>query len=265
MRDIGKNIKALRTEKNMTQDDLAEKLFVTRQTVSNYETGRSRPDVEMLTKIAEVLETDANTVIYGPKPAENNTALRQLLIGCAVTMILFLIRQIAAPYADIIRAQTFTIAYVALIRGLLDPLIWLSAGWTLSKMLTMAVKKGPLKFRYIPHIRRILAVVLIVWFLISVVYIGLFALDDYLYSNKLRGEWVDEPYESNGKTLIGKAWRRIPLPIPKWLETIGMPLLQYNFLRAWTLGILGAALCLCGFPPVLPRVPMNEDLAALPE
>ena len=45
MRDIGKNIRQLRTAKNMTQDELAEKLFVTRQTVSNYEPGKSRPDV----------------------------------------------------------------------------------------------------------------------------------------------------------------------------------------------------------------------------
>ena len=37
MRDIGKNIRQLRTEMNMTQDELARKLFVTRQTVSNYE------------------------------------------------------------------------------------------------------------------------------------------------------------------------------------------------------------------------------------
>ena len=66
MRDIGKNIKLLRQQKNMTQDELAEALFVTRQTVSNYETGRSRPDVEMLLKIAEVLNADANTVLYGP-------------------------------------------------------------------------------------------------------------------------------------------------------------------------------------------------------
>ena len=65
MRDIAKNIRTLRTAKNLTQDELAEKLFVSRQTVSNYETGRSRPDVEMLAKIAEVLDTDANTVIYG--------------------------------------------------------------------------------------------------------------------------------------------------------------------------------------------------------
>ena len=58
MRDIGKNIRQLRIQKNMTQDDLAEKLFVTRQTISNYETGRSRPDVEMLAKIATPSFTD---------------------------------------------------------------------------------------------------------------------------------------------------------------------------------------------------------------
>ena len=42
MRDIGKNIKQLREGKGMTQEALAERLFVTRQTVSNYETGVSQ-------------------------------------------------------------------------------------------------------------------------------------------------------------------------------------------------------------------------------
>ena len=66
MRDIGKNIKNIRQTKGMTQDTMAEALFVTRQTVSNYENGRSRPDLDMLLRIAEVLETDVNTIIYGP-------------------------------------------------------------------------------------------------------------------------------------------------------------------------------------------------------
>ena len=51
MRDIGKNIRYLRETKGLTQDQLAEKLFVTRQTVSNYETGRTRPDVDMIVSI----------------------------------------------------------------------------------------------------------------------------------------------------------------------------------------------------------------------
>lgn len=41
MANVGKNIRRLRTQKHMTQDELAEKLFVSRQTVSNYETGDS--------------------------------------------------------------------------------------------------------------------------------------------------------------------------------------------------------------------------------
>ncbi|MBR4875347.1 MAG: helix-turn-helix transcriptional regulator, partial [Clostridia bacterium] len=61
MRDIGKNIRDLRIQKGLTQEQLAEQLFVTRQTVSNYENGKSRPDVEMIQKIAEVLACDVNT------------------------------------------------------------------------------------------------------------------------------------------------------------------------------------------------------------
>ena len=46
MADVGKNIRKFRTKRHMTQDDLAERLFVSRQTVSNYETGKSNPDLD---------------------------------------------------------------------------------------------------------------------------------------------------------------------------------------------------------------------------
>ena len=45
MRDIGANIRRARTHRHLTQDDLAQTVHTTRQTISNYETGRSRPDV----------------------------------------------------------------------------------------------------------------------------------------------------------------------------------------------------------------------------
>ena len=41
MRDIGKNIRQARERKGCSQEQLAELLFVTRQTISNYETGDS--------------------------------------------------------------------------------------------------------------------------------------------------------------------------------------------------------------------------------
>ena len=55
MNRIGKNIKKARSEKGYTQEQLAQKLCVTRNTISNYETGHSNPDIEMLQLLAEAL------------------------------------------------------------------------------------------------------------------------------------------------------------------------------------------------------------------
>ena len=84
MRDIGKNIRQLRIQKNMTQDELAKKLFVTRQTVSNYETGKSKPDVEMLERIAQMLDTDIQTVIYGPQVKK----IPAVVFACGVAVLI---------------------------------------------------------------------------------------------------------------------------------------------------------------------------------
>ena len=51
--EIGKNIQKIRSDNKLTQDDLAEKYFVTRQTISNWENGKSYPDLETLVKISD--------------------------------------------------------------------------------------------------------------------------------------------------------------------------------------------------------------------
>ena len=87
MRDIGKNIKSLREEKKLSQVQLAEKLFVTRQTISNYEIGRSCPDLEMLTRIADVLDVDISMIIYGVQPSsERYIERKKLVIAFLVTL-----------------------------------------------------------------------------------------------------------------------------------------------------------------------------------
>ena len=50
------NLMMLRKMRGMTQEELAEKIDVSRQTLSKYETGESLPDVEKSRLIAEVLD-----------------------------------------------------------------------------------------------------------------------------------------------------------------------------------------------------------------
>ena len=62
---FAENLKKIRKDKGYTQEILAEKLNVVRQTVSKWEKGFSLPDVDMLSKIANVLETDVNILLDG--------------------------------------------------------------------------------------------------------------------------------------------------------------------------------------------------------
>lgn len=65
MSKVGKNIRKQRVQQGMSQEALAEKLHVSRQTISNYETGKSYPDIDMLVNIAEVLQVEIQVLIYG--------------------------------------------------------------------------------------------------------------------------------------------------------------------------------------------------------
>lgn len=62
---FAENLKKIRKDKGYTQEILAEKLNVVRQTVSKWEKGLSLPEVDMLSKIANVLETDVNILLDG--------------------------------------------------------------------------------------------------------------------------------------------------------------------------------------------------------
>ena len=60
---LNENIKAIRKSKGLSQQDLAVKLNVVRQTVSKWETGLSVPDSDMLISISEALETSVSTLL----------------------------------------------------------------------------------------------------------------------------------------------------------------------------------------------------------
>ena len=53
----GKYIQKLRQEKNLTQNDLAKKLFISDKAISKWERGLCAPDISLLEKLAEILDT----------------------------------------------------------------------------------------------------------------------------------------------------------------------------------------------------------------
>ncbi len=77
---LNENIKNLRKSKGMTQEELAARVNVVRQTVSKWEKGLSVPDAEMLQRIAEVLDTSVSQLLEaGSLPeAEQNSLAEQL-------------------------------------------------------------------------------------------------------------------------------------------------------------------------------------------
>ena len=67
MNKVAQNLRKLRMARGLTQDALAEKLHVVRQTVSLWENGKREPDIETLLAIAEALDCEVTELIYGPK------------------------------------------------------------------------------------------------------------------------------------------------------------------------------------------------------
>ena len=74
------NLKALRKRKGITQEELATRLNVVRQTVSKWEKGLSVPDSELLIKLAEVLEAPVSQLLGSKiETAEQPDALAEQL------------------------------------------------------------------------------------------------------------------------------------------------------------------------------------------
>ena len=58
---------SLRTERGLSQDELAEQLFVTRQAVSRWENGETTPNVETLKRLSQFFDVSINTLLGAPR------------------------------------------------------------------------------------------------------------------------------------------------------------------------------------------------------
>ena len=63
--NLGAQIKKYRTEFSLSRDELAEKLFVTRQSISNWENDRTYPDIKSLVLLSEVFSVSLDQLVKG--------------------------------------------------------------------------------------------------------------------------------------------------------------------------------------------------------
>lgn len=125
---LSENIKNLRKAKGMSQEELAIKLNVVRQTISKWEKGLSVPDSEMLIKIAEELDTTVN-VLLGETIEPSNTSEVQVLAA----KLELLNEQFAKRNESrrktwrIIFVVLGTLALLSIVKGLVDYIYFLSA------------------------------------------------------------------------------------------------------------------------------------------
>ncbi len=77
--NLGERLFELRKAKNLTQDDMAEKLNVTRQTVSKWETNQSTPDFDKIMPLCELFEIGVEELLTGKKPEEQQKKEEKVL------------------------------------------------------------------------------------------------------------------------------------------------------------------------------------------
>lgn len=142
MRDIGANIRRARVRRKLTQDDLAQTVHTTRQTISNYETGRSRPDVETLQRLADALGVELTELLDETPPADaRRAALRRLCITEAVTLVLTGLW----VYLHAICLRQYQRGGMAPLTAMLitEPLLLCALAWTLLQALHMVTRLRP--------------------------------------------------------------------------------------------------------------------------
>ena len=96
--EVGGRIRELRTERGMSQDDLAARVYVSRQTISSWENGKTYPDVQSLLLLSEIFGASVDSLIKGDVETMNETIDRDIetMRRLSYVMLGFLLLMIAA-------------------------------------------------------------------------------------------------------------------------------------------------------------------------
>ncbi len=148
MSDIGEYIRTLREKKQWTQEELADKLHVTRQTISNYEKGRSKPDVEMIKKIASVLEVDAQYLLYGESHLQSKSISPRTWSGAFIILTSIIILDMLHSFSTWYSSRYFVAYPYLILNFFLDPAVAFFSGWWSTRFTTTLLGRNLIKGKW---------------------------------------------------------------------------------------------------------------------
>lgn len=120
--NLSRKIKKLRAEINLTQEQLAEKLQVSRSTISSWETGRSYPDLEMVIEICDCFDVSLDFLLREDEKMVRklNFGVKQkrMLIGLVIILSVLLINILVSATTFQANPNSLEISNVNMIRDL---------------------------------------------------------------------------------------------------------------------------------------------------
>ena len=88
---IYQNLRELRRISGLTQEEVANRIGLTRQAISSYESGRTQPDLSMLIKLAEIYQTDISDILYGSNQTQRKLHTLKTTAKILFAAILFFV------------------------------------------------------------------------------------------------------------------------------------------------------------------------------
>ncbi len=146
MIDVGKSIRRHRKRKHMTQDALAERLHVTRQAVSNWETGKNLPDLDTLEAAAAALDLELADLLReggGEYPRFQKKAVGWAVLLGLLTLLLLGDELFIAPRLLELKGRTYDPRPYAFNSRAVLPCLRLAAGMLVPAAVSLRYRVQP--------------------------------------------------------------------------------------------------------------------------
>jgi len=121
---IGEILKEKRKEYQLTQEQVSEKIFVSRKTISNWETGKTTPDIESIIRLANLFDLsldnlllEGSDIVEKIKKQQKFSALSKWYALFTVIFFIFLLIQIRLIY---IGFEDKTLSYLLILANIIS-------------------------------------------------------------------------------------------------------------------------------------------------